>query len=139
MRPQPAAIMSGSAAWTQVKVPVRFTAMIRSHFSAVMSRTASKDSMPALVTRISIGPRSRRICANAWSTDARSATSVSTAIALVPLARSSSAALSAAGPLRSRTATLWPFLASSSATPKPMPEAPPVTTATRLTGRTRLG
>ena len=37
MRPQPAASMSGTAAWTQVNVPVRLTAMIRSHFSGVMS------------------------------------------------------------------------------------------------------
>ena len=34
MRPQPAASMSGTAAWTQAKVPVRFTAMIRSQLSA---------------------------------------------------------------------------------------------------------
>ncbi len=34
MRPQPAAIMSGTAACTQVNVPVRLTAMMRSHVSA---------------------------------------------------------------------------------------------------------
>ena len=32
--------MSGSAACTQVKVPVRFTPMMRSHFSAVISRVS---------------------------------------------------------------------------------------------------
>ena len=37
MRPQPAAIMSGTASCMQVKVPVRFTARMRSHFSGVMS------------------------------------------------------------------------------------------------------
>ena len=58
MRPQPSAIMSGTASCMQVKVPVRLTASMRSHFSGVMSATASKDSMPALVTRIVIGPSS---------------------------------------------------------------------------------
>ena len=33
MRPQPAASMSGTAAWTQVNVPVRLTAMMRSQVS----------------------------------------------------------------------------------------------------------
>ena len=56
MRPQPSAVMSGTASCMQVKVPVRFTARRRSHFSGVMSATASNDSMPALVTRIVIGP-----------------------------------------------------------------------------------
>ena len=58
MRPQPAAIMSGTASCMQVKVPVRLTAMIRSHFSGVMSATGSNASMPALVTTMVIGPNS---------------------------------------------------------------------------------
>ena len=56
-------------------MPVRLTATIRSHFSAVMSASGSNDSMPALVTMISTGPSSARTRANAASTDARSATS----------------------------------------------------------------
>ena len=48
--------------------------------------------------------------------------------------RSSSAAASAAAPLRSRRATRWPSATSCRATPSPMPDAPPVTTATRLIG-----
>ena len=60
MRPQPASIMSGSAAWMHVKVPVRFTARIRPHVSGVMSTAASNDSMPAHVTRTPTGPRSPR-------------------------------------------------------------------------------
>ena len=66
MRPQPAASMSGTAACTQVNVPVRLTAMIRSHVSRRdVERAASNDSMPALVTRISTGPSSARTRANA--------------------------------------------------------------------------
>ena len=106
MRPQPAASMSGTAACTQVNVPVRLTAMIRSHVSGVMSSTG--------VERLDAGAgdedldraRARRGPARtAASTEPRSATSTSTASAVPPPARSSSAAASAAGPLRSRTAT----------------------------------
>ena len=46
MRPQPAASMSGIAACTQVKVPVRFTARMRSQRSAVMSTSGVNNSMP---------------------------------------------------------------------------------------------
>ena len=75
MRPQPAAVMSGTASCMQVKVPVRFTARRRSHFSGVMSATASNDSMPALVTRIVIGPSFWRTSAKTRSSSPRSATS----------------------------------------------------------------
>ena len=81
--------MSATAAWTQMNVPVRFTATMRSHFSGVMSSSGVNDSMPALVTRSSTGPSSARTRANADSTDCRSATSTSTASASVPDARSS--------------------------------------------------
>ena len=134
MRPQPAATMSGTAACTQVNVPVRLTAMIRSHVSAVMSSSGSNDSMPALVTRISTGPSSARTRANAASTEARSATSTSTAIDLAArVGRARRRRPRRRAPSRSRTATWWPSATKLRATPSPMPEAPPVTTATRLT------
>jgi hypothetical protein len=41
------------------------------------------------------------------------------------------------GGVRSRMPTLWLSSASWRATPSPMPDAPPVTTATRLTRRPR--
>ena len=94
MRPHPAASMSGSAACTQANVPVRLTATMRSHCSAVMSSTGVKDSMPALVTRISTGPSSARTRSTPASTDGRSATSTSRARTFVPSASSSAAAVS---------------------------------------------
>ena len=84
MRPQPASIMSGIAAWIAWKVPVRLTASIRSQVSAVMSVKDRNSSRPALVTRISTGPRSLRTFASASSTPARSVTSTGSAIASVP-------------------------------------------------------
>ena len=133
MRPQPAASMSGTAAWTHVKVPVRLTAMILSHFSAVISSRGSKDSTPALVTSMPIGPSSERTNAKAASTDSRSATSTSTLRTRAPPPRSSVAAASAPAPFRSMMATSWPSATNRRATPSPIPEAPPVTTATGLT------
>ena len=131
MRPHPAPIMSGRAACTQVKVPVRLIPMIRSHPSSVMSRTGVNASTPALVTRIPTGPNSARRRSKPAATDWRSATSTSTAKAAAPSPASSSAA--AFEPRRSRI-TRCPSAANLRATPSPIPEAPPVTTAARLTG-----
>jgi hypothetical protein len=48
MRPQPAGSMSATAVWTQVKVPVRLTAMMRFEISGVTASRSSTASMPAL-------------------------------------------------------------------------------------------
>ena len=92
MRPHPASSMSGTAAWTQAKVPVRLTAMIRSHASGVMSASGVNDSMPALVTRIPTGPSASRDIGDGGVDRARSATSTSTPIAVAPSACSAAAA-----------------------------------------------
>ena len=75
IRPQPAVTMSGIAAWMQWNVPVRLTASMRSQASSVISVKDRNSSSPALVTTISIGPRSVRTLAIASSTAARSETS----------------------------------------------------------------
>ena len=51
------------------------------------------------------------------------------------LAAGGGTSAAAALPFRSSSATRWPSAASWRATPSPMPEAPPVTTATRLMRR----
>ena len=84
MRPHPASIMSGTAACRQWKVPVRLTAIMRSHASGVMSRNSVKPSIPALVTMISIGPRADRTSSRAVSMAARSLTSTTAAQAVPP-------------------------------------------------------
>lgn len=60
MRPKPASIMSGIASWMQWNVPVRFTSIIFCQSSTLISVNGWNMSMPALVTRISIGPSSAR-------------------------------------------------------------------------------
>ena len=96
MRPHPASIMSGTADCTQWKVPVRLTAMIRSHASTVRSVNFTKPSIPALVTRIPIGPNAPRERSIAASTAVRSLTSTATASARPPSASISFATRSAA-------------------------------------------
>ena len=105
MRPQPAASMSGTAGCTHENVPVRLTAMMRSHFSAVIAARGSNDSTPALVTRISTGPSSARTRANAAATDAALGDVDLHADRIRPADRRSAAATSAAVPFRSSTAT----------------------------------
>src|SRR3954451_2327356 len=131
IRPHPAAIMSGIADWMQWNVPVRFTSIIRLHPSGVMSVNDSNRSNPALVTMISIGPSSARTFAMAASTAGRSLTSTAIPMAVAPVARNSLAALVAASASRSSSATLLPCAARRWAEASPMPDAPPVTTATR--------
>ena len=106
--------------------------MIRAQLSGLISVNGEKPKSPALVTRMRIGPSSLRTLAKASSTIGRSVTSAATPRAVTPSARRSSATRCAACSLRSSTATLWPRLPSSWHVASPMPEAPPVTTATRV-------
>src|SRR5258708_23227585 len=83
--------------------------------------------MPALATRMSGGANRSSVAANASATDASLVTSTSTAMAFPKeaadcLARSMS---------RSHRATLPPPLAILAAQARPIPRAPPVTTAVR--------
>ncbi len=54
--PQSDVTISGIAAWIEWNVPVRLTAMIFSHASAVICAKGALNSIPALVTMIEIGP-----------------------------------------------------------------------------------
>lgn len=116
IRPHPASIMSGSTAWVQWKTPFRLTLMIRCQASKLRSVKRLNPSTPAALTRMVIGPRSSLTAASASSTCVRSVTS-----AFCPNSESDG--------LRSRAATRYPSARSRSAMARPMPEAPPVTTA----------
>jgi hypothetical protein len=127
-RPQPASIMSGIIAWVQWKAPRTLTAKMRSQVSSRIWSKGSKASMPALFTRMWIAPRCWCTRATPASTWTRSDTSTAHASARSPI---SLAAFSAAGPSRSKIATLAPSAASRRATASPIPDAPPVITALR--------
>ena len=133
MRPQPAASMSGTAACTQVKVPVRLTARIRSHFSAVMSSSG--------VERLDAGAGDEDLDRTELGADPRERGVDRRAVGDVDLDADGRRTVARARrprrrPRRCRSsiATRWPSAANWRATPSPMPDAPPVTTATRLIG-----
>src|SRR6267378_2485277 len=67
--------IAGTAACTQLKTPVRFTATSRSQASALVSSNGPVASSPALLTRTSMPPRSRTMRATASRRAARSVTS----------------------------------------------------------------
>ena len=76
MAPPPRGCMTARADWQQWNVPMRFTAMMRSHSSGVLSMNGLMTSMPALFTRIDNDPTSASVVATAASTLARSAMSM---------------------------------------------------------------
>ena len=85
--------------------------------------------MPALLTRMVIGPSAASAPATARATEARSVTSMASAAASPPLARISAASCSSTSTRRAASATLAPAAASTRAKWRPKPEEAPVTSA----------
>src|SRR5262245_12777617 len=113
--------MPGSAAWVQLRTPVRLTASTFSQRSGVMSTKNPKSSVPALLTRMSIGAPALSTAACA---EPRSVTSGS--IGRPEISPATSVAPSR---LRSPTVTSAPSAARRRAIAAPIPLAPPVTRA----------
>src|SRR5262245_57089275 len=114
----------------QSHAPRRLTSVSRVHWSSVSSRNGTIVSMPALFTRMSIGPSSFQTRSIIGSTSVRFETSPGTAIARVPIDvidRTTSSACDRFS--TSLTATSAPSSANTSAMPRPMPRAAPVTSA----------
>src|SRR5215471_14430821 len=114
----------------------RLTSTTRRHTSGVSSRSgALPPVMPALLTRMSILPRSRRSAATARAIAAASVTST-TAACTRPLPSASrckaAPALSSAAASTSHSTTVAPDASMRLAMAKPMPRAPPVTIAARF-------
>ncbi len=133
MRPQPTSTMSGRTAWQQWNAPVRLTPSTRSHSSGVTLRNRVKvDPVPALLTRMAGGPSSWRTSLHRRPHVLRApATSAATPMALPPSVPMTCAAAAAASPSTSRTATACPSLARRRLMASPIPDAAPVTIATR--------
>src|SRR5437870_9785915 len=152
--PRPRSSMIRSAARVHAKVPKRWTSSMRRHSASSMrlvtpserrappmiawkacsvcARSRGESSpMPALLERMSTVPHSRTTRAKSASTWALSATSVGTAMAAPPSAKTSAATRSAPSRLRSATATCAPSAAKRRAIARPIPDPPPVTTAMR--------
>ena len=118
--------MWGMAARNPRYTPVRLTASSRFHSSTDHSWSGDWFPMPALLNRVVSPPMA---AAAASTAPDRASGSVTSATCAVPSI--SSATSWAASPLMSITATLAPSSAIRRAVARPMPEAPPVTTARR--------
>ena len=107
--------------------------MTRRQRSSAMRAKSPSSASPALLTRISTGPKASSTCPTAASTDAESVTSSCVATASPPAASmAATVAFAPSASLRQPTATRWPCAASATDEAAPMPRDAPVTSATRL-------
>src|SRR5438094_381140 len=110
--------------------PQTFTAKSHSASRSGVSITGASAPTPALLQRTSTRPKAAQARSASASTDARSVTSHATPMLRTPARASSAAASLARVASTSATTTLAPRAARARAIPRPMPLAPPVTTAT---------
>src|SRR5258706_11815051 len=132
MRPPPALRMCGAQARQQRNTPSVFTSITRRHSAASIFSKARRSRLlkiAALLTRMSMRPRSLAASAAMRATSASFATSTFTPSVFAPLARAISAAASPA-PWMSAIAIAAPSAARRIAIALPMPAPPPVTIAT---------
>lgn len=131
IRPKPRSAMPGPNRCPSRKGASRFTAMVVSHTSVSSSLIGGRRFTPAQLTRMSGSPKIPAASSAAVRTPARSPRSALTQAARQPSAASSSTVLTSFAPSRATTTTRAPARASAPAIARPMPELPPVTTATR--------
>src|SRR5208282_4489253 len=108
----------------------RFVSITRSQSPALKFNALPKIAIPALLTRIDTGPSLRSTSSIAGRRSSRRVTSSWIAVAGTPALASSSTTARFFSSLRARIATAAPASARPSATPRPIPPLPPVTTAT---------
>ena len=105
--------------------------MVVSHTSSPSSLIGGRRLTPALLTRMSGSPNASTACSAAARTPARVLRSALVQAARQPSAVSSSTVAVSSASLRATITTLAPARARAVAMAWPMPELPPVTTATR--------
>src|ERR1019366_926489 len=117
--------------------PLRFTPSCRSHCAELYSGMVPGTSIPALLTRMSSRPSSAIVRSTAARTCSSLDTSPSNGSAL-PRAQSPAAVRRAPSPSISKITTAAPPSTNRSAMPAPIPFAPPVTSATKLSSCMQL-
>ena len=123
------AAMRRAASCPTRNTPSRLTDITERHSSSLVLVKKAPEGMPALLTRMVIGPSAASAPATAAATEARSVTSMASAAASPPPARISAAIFSSASSRRAARATLAPASASTRAKWRPKPEEAPVTSA----------
>lgn len=110
---------------------LRFTAIVVSQTSSSSSLIGGRRLTPAQLTRMSGSPNTAADSSPAARTPSEVARSALTQAARQPSAPSSATVRASSASPRATTTTLAPARASAPVMPRPMPELPPVTTATR--------
>jgi hypothetical protein len=132
IRPQPRAAIEGPNRWPSKNGAVRLTAIVRSQSSTRSAPSGGRTLTPAQLTRMSTDPNAASASAAARATSSRNARSAAThATPEPPAAVSVSAATTSRTWSRATSTTRAPARASARAISCPIPELPPVTTATR--------
>ena len=130
IRPKPRAAIAGPNRWPSRNGAVKLTATVRSQSSTLSDASGGRRLTPAQLTRMSGGPNAAASAA-ARSTCERSARSAATQATSPPAAHMVSAATVSRTWSRATSTTRAPARASARAISWPIPELPPVTTATR--------
>ena len=124
-------IMPGTTAWQRRNAPRTITSMHSNQASASTSQSRpAGPGVPALFTRIVMGPSRRAVSSTAARIPAASLTSSGIAIARPPALAISAAVSSISCCVRANTPTEAPSAARASAMARPIPRPPPVTIAT---------
>src|SRR6267378_1705906 len=125
----PRAIMRGTKASTPWMTPQRLTPRTHCQSRCVAVSSAPHAATPALLQRTCTAPNASKARAASACTWGSSVTSVRTPSALTPSACASPATAAIPRSSRSATTTLAPSRANRRINARPMPLAPPVTTA----------
>jgi hypothetical protein len=129
--PPPTLSISGISYFIERNIPFRLTASTESHVDSSVSATGLPNaSIPALLNATSSLPKAATVCDTAFAQSSAFETSVLMKMASPPALRISSATLCPSSCLREAIATFAPSFAKSKAVVRPIPELPPVTSAT---------
>src|ERR1700733_13055000 len=131
IRPQPLAAIAGPKRCPSRNGAVRLTASIRSQCSSDSDPSGGRRFTPAQLTRMSGSPNAAAAADAPRRTSARSDRSALTQATLQPASRSDLAVADSRVGSRATMTTCAPASASAEAMASPIPELPPVTTATR--------
>ena len=133
--PPPAATMCGTTSLLRRNADVTLKRKAISNDRSLVAVNALGSDPPALLSRMSMRPNSSTTRATRCSSCSVTVTSVATAIARLPIVRTSAAIASMSAWVRAAHATSAPASANARAQPAPMPLPAPVTIATRPSSR----
>src|SRR5579863_6729200 len=131
IRPQPRAAIAGPKRCPSRNGAVRLTAIMRSQCSSDREPSSGRRLTPAQLTRMSGSPNEAAAADAPRRTSARSERSALTQAAAQPASRSVLQVADSLVGSRATSTTCAPANASPEAIASPIPELPPVTTATR--------